>query len=375
MKKYKGYIAGVLTGLLLASAPIFADSYTKTIEALVNFTNVKINGTSVKFDNFVVDGKTYVGLRDIATLFGKIVDWDPTTNTASILDKGTYIYTEDDKRVIATVDGAVITKGDVNTSILLQPDGNTRDEQVENALNAEIDAAVELNQAAKNGFPMPAETSPEAKAYVDKYRTQYGEQFALILASFNMNDTAYTNYIEKNMLIKKFRESLKKSKTFTDAELEAKYEEMADSLQTFTAKHILIRTGDRTDEEALEEILEIYEILTPDNFDEVMAEFSEDKASKDNPDGITFVRGQMIPEFEAACISQEVGTIGTPVKTEFGYHIIMVTDRFVWSFDQAKETITEKLFDTWYKEQIALWRSALDIKIDDTVVDSLKAQQ
>ena len=39
-----------------------------------------------------------------------------------------------------------------------------------------------------------------------------------------------------------------------------------------------------------------------------------------------FSRGQMVPEFERAAFSMQKGQVSNPVKTQFGYHLIMVTD-------------------------------------------------
>ena len=35
----------------------------------------------------------------------------------------------------------------------------------------------------------------------------------------------------------------------------------------------------------------------------------------------------MVPEFEKAAFTQKIGTVGEVVKTNFGYHLIMVTAR------------------------------------------------
>ena len=40
-----------------------------------------------------------------------------------------------------------------------------------------------------------------------------------------------------------------------------------------------------------------------------------------------FVRGQMVPEFENAAFNAQVGKVTEPVKTQFGWHLIMVEDK------------------------------------------------
>lgn len=42
-----------------------------------------------------------------------------------------------------------------------------------------------------------------------------------------------------------------------------------------------------------------------------------------------FGRGQMAPEFDRVCFNDEVGKLHGPVKTQFGYHLIEITNRQV----------------------------------------------
>lgn len=61
----------------------------------------------------------------------------------------------------------------------------------------------------------------------------------------------------------------------------------------------------------------------------------------------TFPQGQMVPEFNDAVFSMKKGTITkSPVKTQFGYHIIYLEDKLAGktlSFDEVKSYIEKKL--------------------------------
>ena len=41
----------------------------------------------------------------------------------------------------------------------------------------------------------------------------------------------------------------------------------------------------------------------------------------------TFSQGQMVPEFDKVVFNDEVGVVHGPVQTQFGYHLLEVTER------------------------------------------------
>jgi len=59
----------------------------------------------------------------------------------------------------------------------------------------------------------------------------------------------------------------------------------------------------------------------------------------------------MVPEFEQAAFEMEKGSISNPVKTQFGYHIIKLTDRKeegLKSLDEVREQIKYQVTDMKY---------------------------
>lgn len=94
-----------------------------------------------------------------------------------------------------------------------------------------------------------------------------------------------------------------------------------------SASHILIsQMGD--DEANLAEANRIYqELINGANFSEMAMEYSKDPGSAKNGGDLGwFGKGMMVKEFDEACFTGKVGEIQKPVKTSFGYHIILVTD-------------------------------------------------
>ncbi len=103
------------------------------------------------------------------------------------------------------------------------------------------------------------------------------------------------------------------------------------------ASHILIGTRDPgTNAELTEEQKKAKRKLADDllkrarageDFAKLAKEFSDDPGSKDNGGEYTFPKGQMVPEFEAAAFSLGTNQISDVIATQFGYHIIKLSEK------------------------------------------------
>ena len=86
------------------------------------------------------------------------------------------------------------------------------------------------------------------------------------------------------------------------------------------ARHILVDTEDKC--LALKK-----EIEAGRDFAEVARENSLCPSSRNGGDLGEFGPGQMVPEFDKAVFSSDVGVVIGPIKTQFGYHLLEVTKR------------------------------------------------
>lgn len=117
-----------------------------------------------------------------------------------------------------------------------------------------------------------------------------------------------------------------------------------DVAEKVSARHILIKGSD---DKALKKIKSIAKNLTVKNFKKMANKYTEDPSGKKNGGKLgEFARGRMVTEFEDVAFSQKVGTISKPVKTSFGYHLILVekkTPAKLANFSKVEKEIAKEL--------------------------------
>ena len=64
------------------------------------------------------------------------------------------------------------------------------------------------------------------------------------------------------------------------------------------------------------------------SFEELAKKYSKCPSGKNGGDLGYFRRGQMVKEFENAAFDTEINKVSDPIKTQFGYHLIKVYDKF-----------------------------------------------
>lgn len=126
----------------------------------------------------------------------------------------------------------------------------------------------------------------------------------------------------------------------TEAEVKKYYDDNPakfEQPEMVRASHILVSTLDPdTQKELPEEQKAAKRKLAEDllkrarageDFAKLAKKYSDDPGSKDNGGEYTFPRGKMVPEFEAAAFSLKTNEVSDLVTTQFGYHIIKLSEK------------------------------------------------
>jgi len=118
-------------------------------------------------------------------------------------------------------------------------------------------------------------------------------------------------------------------------------------VEQYHTSHILIRTNEAvSDADAKNRILQIRDrILRGAKFAEMAKLYSEDGSNVKGGDLGWVNKGDMVPEFEKAMLALPVGTVSEPVRSPFGWHLILVDAKRNQdvSADRERQTIKQQL--------------------------------
>jgi peptidyl-prolyl cis-trans isomerase C len=134
---------------------------------------------------------------------------------------------------------------------------------------------------------------------------------------------AQMELLRQTILIRELFEDFKKKNPVTDAEAKAEYDKFkSQSTGTeYRARHILVESEDEAKKL-------IGQIKGGGKFDELAKKHSKDPGSGANGGDLDFAKPESyVPEFSKALVALKKGEMtDTPVKTQFGYHIIRLDD-------------------------------------------------
>jgi len=202
------------------------------------------------------------------------------------------------------------------------------DALIKTATHGQQDAPPELKAQAKDQVVMREIFAQEAEKQGIPATADYKAQLELVRQTVLIN-TLFQNFI--------------KAHPVTDAEAKAEYDKIKaeQSGMEYDARHILVDSEDEAKKL-------IAQIKAGAKFEDVAKKNSKDTGSAENGGDLGWAKPNgYVPEFAAALQGLKKGQMTeTPVKTQFGYHIIRLEDtrsaQFP-SYDEVKDKVKQQM--------------------------------
>ena len=290
---------------------------------------------------------------------------------------------------VVTFDGGEVTEGEVKEGVdrlyasqaagsgKSAPEVKPGSPQFEAAKAQVVPQLIAFNlakaYAQENGVEVSQE---EVQEEIDLIKEQIGQQasaagqdadpedaFQEALDQFGYTEDEFREEARTSLLVQKVQEEAVGDVEPTQEEVENFYEENKDARFTIPEqrciRHILFTEDQEEDAEEVKQQLE-----AGGNFEELANEYSQDPGSRENGGDLGCQpQGGFVPEFDEAAFEAEEGRILGPVESDFGFHLIEVTEiqeEEATPLEDAAPEIEEQLsqrqqateFDAWIRDQL-----------------------
>ena len=249
--------------------------------------------------------------------------------------------------------------------------------EVQSIADQLIDAKLLLTKAKEENIEIKDEEINKALENIkSNYETE--EAFTKALEGSGDNLQKLKDRIFDSLALQKFiEETFVQKVVVSDEDAEKYYTENKEkfvSEKKVHALHILFKPDNLEGANKVKQLL-----VDGADFAEMAKEYSE-CPSKDNGGDLGFFgKGQMVPEFEQASFEAEIDAISEPVKTQFGHHIIKVTEKSAagtHEFDEVKDNLKNQIKTSVVNHNIqklaADLRKSAKIEINSKIMETKK---
>lgn|GEM_PF-1380762 len=312
---------------------VFIVKGNQSVELVVNHPVAKRNNQAFRLEApaQIMNGRTMVPVRFIAEALNYQVDWTKTDQTVKIADRIVFGQLED----------IVVYKDEVQKQTNALQFVNYGKIVEEPALFQNVGNDIVLSRYMRKTYGNAIVVSDQEKANIHKQvrehlmgRYQNSEaNLKQSMAAYGITEQDILEIIDREVWISNYVKS-----KITAAEMTAFYDRNPALFTTASVRHILVDT--EAEANAVRQRL-----ATGESFADLAHELSKDPGSKSN--GGLYANADVnlwVKEFKEAALTQKIGQVGEPVKTQFGYHVIVVENRTVKPFDQVKESIFSRLY-------------------------------
>jgi foldase protein PrsA len=283
---------------------------------------------------------------------------DPTLQLGQPLDTTS-------KKVVAEYEGGKVTEGELNLYLnilqFMQPN-----------VSLFLNDAEAKKQLVKQ---LIGERMIAAKVKEDE---SYAKQADKVMKEIE-------NYLKSQSKEKSFEESLKErgfnkeqlreflingSKVSSYFEKQVKEEDLKkeynkpDQFVSVKVQHILISTENRSDAEAKKRAEEVKKKLDKGgDFSKLAKEYSDDPGSKEQGGLVEGLSDEFVPEFAKAARTLPLNKLSDPIKTDYGYHVMKVSERKKLPYkevkDQLKQDQVQKLYQSFVEKNVKVTKLQL----------------
>ncbi|MFQ5621463.1 MAG: peptidylprolyl isomerase, partial [Candidatus Nanoarchaeia archaeon] len=243
--------------------------------------------------------------------------------------------------VVAKVNGEPVYLSTINMQWDQLPAEVKEGRQKEAILDSSITQTLVIQEANKLGITA---SDTEVQAFITQVLTQtqtpedvfYERAEELGISKEDLLDLFKARILSNKL----FQQVLAEDIQVTDEEAKAHYEATKEQLQSpaqVRASHILVET-----EEEANGLLQ--KLREGADFAELAKNFSTGPSGPNGGDLGFFSRGKMVKPFEDAAFPLTKGEISKPVETQFGWHVIKVTDKKAagtTSYEQVQSQIID----------------------------------
>jgi parvulin-like peptidyl-prolyl isomerase len=182
----------------------------------------------------------------------------------------------------------------------------------------------------------------------------------------------------ENLLAGTLYKDLTSNLKVEDSDVRKYYDDHKNEYERVKARHILVRfkgsavppgaKKELTEDEALEKAKALRaRLVGGEDFATVAKAESDDAGSGANGGDLDFFgHGQMVPPFDKAAFAAPIGQITEPVKSQFGYHLILVEKHETKTFDEVRPDIEKKIRPELAKKAVDNLQKQTPVTIDET---------
>jgi parvulin-like peptidyl-prolyl isomerase len=295
---------------------------------------------------------------------------------------------ESGARKVVVFDGGGVTEGEVqdgverlNAASTAASGGSKQDiqpgsPQFEAAKRQVVPQLLAFNLAGAYAQENSIEVSEgEVQGEIDQTKQQLAQQaeaagkggdpdavFQEALDRFGFTEASFRDEVRKGLLVQKVQDEVAGDAAPTEQEVQDFYDNNTDQFtmpERRCIRHILFSPDDEATADEVKS-----ELDNGGDFAELAQEYSGDPGSKDKGGDVGCqAKGAFVPEFDDAAFGAKEGEIVGPVKTDFGYHVIQVTEiqpEEQQPLEEVAPQIEEQLsrqrqateFDSWIQDQL-----------------------